>query len=513
MKKTPSIRSRLTQSLLIGAGIMILVVAGLLDYFIGRFLWARFDAELLNRAQALVALTDEDEEGVDFDFDGDLMPEFEAPEGPEFFELWLAGGVLLGRSESLANGGFSVGHDTVDSPRFEDIVLPEAGRCRLVRLSFLPRQEFGEEDEEDGPAPLVEAETEAVPDVAEEADVADVEDKANALFDPSAEPGRAATLLLARKSADFDALLFNIRLLIWGALGLLLLVVVILVRYALGKGLEPLDEIGGQVKAIDPDSLDARVSMARPVVELMPIVAQLNALLARLEAAVARERRFTSDVAHELRTPLAELRTLAEVGVKDPGDLDMTRAFFSDVREITLEMQRLATDLLELTRCDSGTQTAALEDVDASAVLDKAWKRAEAAARERGITLDNRFREAQAVRSDPALLERIVQNLVNNAVTYSPAGSVVAVEGRNGGDRVSLTISNPAPDLGPDDLSRLFERFWQKDAARTGGQSAGLGLSLVHSLAKLLNIEIKTQLSGGRLSFSLILPAALMKTS
>ena len=286
------------------------------------------------------------------------------------------------------------------------------------------------------------------------------------------------------------------------------MLIILLVRLSLKRGLAPLEEIGQQVRTIDTDRLDRRIQLTWPAVEMVPVVDQLNGLLTRLQAAVVRERRFTSDVAHELRTPLAELRTLAEVAARDPDDREMVAGFFRDVHEISLEMQHLVTNLLELSRCDAGIQIANLDQVDLAEVLDKTWKRAEAAALKRRISLRGGLGAPYRVQSDQYMLEQIFQNLVNNAVSHSPEGSEIAIENGHRDQRIQVTLRNPAPDLRPADLPHLCDRFWQKEQARTGGKNAGLGLALVHGFAKILGIDINTTLHEGQLSFSLIFPAS-----
>jgi len=473
MKGTRSIRGSLTTSLIVGAGILTLVVALLLDFLITGFLTERFDTDMSNRAQALITLTKQYEGGIELDFAGEFMPEFEEPEGPEYFELWLPDGSLLERSESLEDRALPAPHTFTPVPLWREVQLAEGGRCRLLTLSFHPQQED-----------------------------ADIEGQLN----PGGDPEQAATLLLARNRSDFDRLLLTIHLLIWGLLGGLLLVTVVLVRLALRNGLAPLEQIGRQVGAIDLNAIDNRIHLKEPVAELAPVVGQLNAMLARLEAAVVRERRFSSDVAHELRTPLAELRSLTEVGARDPDDRDMVLGFFADAHEIALEMQNLVTNLLELTRNEAAATPTLSEPVDLAEIVDKAWKRAAAVAQRRDIGIDNRLETSFLVTTDPRMLEQIVQNLINNAVTHGPQHSRVTVLAQLSAQRPFLTIANPAANLSQQDLEPMFERFWQKDSARTGGKNTGLGLPLAAALAKRLGIRIEARLEDGQLTVLLYFP-------
>jgi two-component system sensor histidine kinase QseC len=468
MRASPSIRGYLTRTLLLVAGLLILLCALVLDWFVRDFLLQRFDQDLLKRAQSLISLTVIDDEGIEFDYPGEFMPEFEGPEGPEFFEIWLPDGSLLERSESMTGIPMDLGPGPFPELRIENVAHDHAGRCRALRISFVPQ-----------------------------VDDAEVEDK----LGPDLARDHVVTLILLQNRDEFDRSVNLLRLVIWCTLLGLLGLVVLLVRYSLRRGLAPLNEIGNQAKAISPQALETRLSLAEPVEELTPIVAQLNGMLGRLEEGVARERRFTSDVAHELRTPLAELRSLSEVATRDPGDKDLVMHFFQDVREVTLEMQALVTNLLELSRCDSGSQKTVLEMVCPYSVLERAWRRVADEAAARPVYWKNTLSPDLTVLSDARLIELIFQNLINNAVIYSPVGSCVTVEGDEEAGRVR--ISNPAPDLEPRDLDLMFERFWQKSASRTGGKNAGLGLALVQSFAEMLGLDLRNTLDQGRLTFIL----------
>ncbi|CAM2064864.1 Sensor protein QseC [Sulfidibacter corallicola] len=470
---TQSIHGYLTAALLFGAGFLVVVTSLLLDSRIRTFLEDRYDEDLMGRAQTLITLTKEFDEGIELDYAGEFMPEFETPEGGEFFEVWLPDDKLLEGSESLVGRKLNLPHDPVPAPRFGDMELDGTGTCRTVIVSFIPQKED-----------------------------ADVEGQLE-LGDDHSE---VVTLLLARKRGDFDRFLLVIRTWIWGSLAFLLGLIILLVRFVLRRGLAPLDDIRRQVMAIDSEDLTCRIDLNRPVMELNPVVTQLNALLERLEEAVIRERRFTSDVAHELRTPLSELRTLSEVGLRDPNDVAMVSSFLGDVHDISLEMQHLVENLLDLTRCDSGSRVTIPEEIDVTEAIRKAWSRAAIAAAPRNIQLSFMVEDPVRIQSDRIMVEQIFQNLLNNAVTHSPPGSTVRVELTAGDSGTEVVVTNPAPQLDSVDLRQMFDRFWQKDSARTGGKNTGLGLAIVSSFTKILEIQVSTRLVNQNFSLSLFFP-------
>lgn len=480
---TISIRGFLTVVLLVGAGSIVILTSLLLDQRLRTFLQDRYDHDLFRAAQTLITLTKETEEGIELDFAGEFMPQFETAQGGDFFELWLADDSMLEASESLAGGQIPVSRHPVAAPRYQDISGAPLGRCRVLTLSFVPQREGPEED-----SPF---DAEGV--LATDADA------------PSDHADRQVTLLLARHRDEFDRFLNMIRAWIWGSQALLLVLIIGLVRAALHRGLKPLTAIRSQVQAIDPKNLATRIHLDQPVDELAPVVNQLNRLLTRLEEAVVRERRFTSDVAHELRTPLAELRTFAEVGLRNRDDHAMLHTFLTDIHEVSLEMQQLVENLLELSRCDGGARQSLMETVDLRGVVYKAWTRAAGDVDAPRLQFDGPDR--LRVLTDRGMVEQIVQNLVNNALTHGADGGRISIT-LTANPRVALTVANPAPLLSESDLPLLFDRFWQKDSARTGGKNSGLGLAIVAAFSQHLGLDLTATLSNGQIVLTLTFPQA-----
>ncbi len=217
---------------------------------------------------------------------------------------------------------------------------------------------------------------------------------------------------------------------------------------------------------------------------------QLNALLERLGESFERARRFTGNVAHELRTPIAELRALAEVGSKWPEDQASIVRFFDDVTDIAGRMEIVIADLLLLARCQAGVEAVVSSPTNLKQMIASTWSRLTAGSAHNGLRFRLDLPEDLVVQSDPGKLEIVCANLLGNALSYSrPEGEILCAGSRNG-DRFQLDISNPAEPLGKADLERLAEPFWRKDEARSSAAHAGLGLSVVSALAALLRLEV-----------------------
>lgn len=460
-----SIRRRLTVSLLAGSGLLLLLAGLVASAVVARRLREEFDSSLLAKARALVTLTGQHRGEVEIEFADEIMPEFEAPGRPEYFQLWLADGTVIERSRSLGRRDLPRLENLSNVPLYRDLRLPDGRPGRLVEIAFVPQPA-------DDDHPLSET-----------------------LHDPVSPPGqlRSAVLVMARGRERLEALIRSFYLATVGTAALLMAGIALLVHFAVRGGLAPLAEIGRQVQALDAERLDSRVEVQPPVRELLPVVEQLNALLSRLADAFERERRFSSDVAHELRTPVAELRSLAEVGAKWPEDRDAVRAFFEDARSIARQMERTVSVLLALARCEGGIEPTERNEIVLPDLLSEVWSALASEAEERAVRLEVDATPVPIV-SDREKLRLILFNLLSNAVAYSPAGSIVVCAARMEDGVLEITVSNPAPHLAPEDLPRLFERFWRKDTARSNGRHAGLGLALARSLAALLGFNLTARL-------------------
>lgn len=487
-----SIRRFLVVTLLAGSGLLVLATGLGLCALAAHRLRAEFDRALLAKARALVTLTKQQQGEVELDFADEFMPEFAAGSGPEYFQLWLGDGTVLERSKSLAaadlpSGGFAArplaGGSAAAKPRFADLRLPDGRAGRLVEVAFVPQRED------------------------------DADPWSEAALDPAAPPGglRSAVLVVASGREGLDALVRSLYAAEVGSAALLMTGIALLVHFAVRRGLAPLGAIGRQVQALDAGRLDSRVGVQPPTRELQPVVDQLNALLARLASAFERERRFASDVAHELRTPVAELRSLAEVGGRWPEDHEAVRAFFADVLAIARQMEGTVATLLAMARCEGGLERIESSRFALPELLAETWAPLAPAAAARGLRLDLTAVAATApdIVCDRQKLALILGNLLSNAVTYSPPGSTVTCAARSADGLFEIKIANPAPHLDAPDVHHLFDRFWRKDAARSNGQHTGLGLALARSFAVLLGLDLTARLDpDARLELRLLGPIA-----
>jgi two-component system phosphate regulon sensor histidine kinase PhoR len=204
-------------------------------------------------------------------------------------------------------------------------------------------------------------------------------------------------------------------------------------------------------------------------------------------------RDFVANVSHELRTPLTAIRGYVEALAEGDADPAESARFLAIITRHTERMERLVKDLLRLARLDAGQETLEIADCDLRALAQGVASdlaRTVADRRQRvEITI---ARDAENVRADPAKLHDALRNLVANAVTYGPEGSVVRIEGVRAGDDVEISVSDEGPGIPEEDLSRIFERFYRVDKSRArdpGG--TGLGLAIVKHLVGLHGGQVR----------------------
>lgn len=449
-----SIHAQLTLRLFIG-GILLLGAAGItLHWQVRRALVTEFDATLQANAQSLASKTEQKNGRVGIEFSADSLRPYELANGPDVFLLSTSNGKEIRRSASLGSSAVPIRDGTFDLP------MPDGRMLRCIALRFAPSVE-DEEDEE--------KHVRRKPDV-------------------------EAMLIVGRDRGPLDHTLAEIRnsLLVVGVGALTLLAA--LVRWGVRGGLAPLDRLGESVATVDAASLSTRFSSGALPSELRPIAERLNELLSRLESAFSRERRFTATAAHELRTPLAELRSLAEVNLSTPATEAEQTESWQDALATTLRMESLSLSLLELARAEDPGQALHFQTIPLSTIILAAWEPWESRAAQRGIHLNLEVPTGLTIKSDPALLGVILGNLCSNAAEHGSLDTPFGITAIESYRQVAIHFRNQAPDLTQADLPHLFERFWRKDNVRTDGRHHGFGLSLAADFTKVLGGTLDAQL-------------------
>jgi len=285
------------------------------------------------------------------------------------------------------------------------------------------------------------------------------------------------------------------------------------------KSLAPVVAMSSQAGRIGAENLHERLPIQNAKDELGRLAASFNELLERVDQSFERQRRFMSDASHELRTPAAILRGESEVA------LSRTERPAEEYREslavLHAEAQRLTQiveDLFTLTRADAGQYPLSPKEFYLDELVADCTHAARTLASAKQITLTCEVPEELPIRGDEALLRRMILNLLDNAIKYTPVGGRVVVSCERAGNEYALNVTDSGPGI-PEDLhKRVFERFFRADKARTraenDGGGAGLGLSIARWIAEAHHGRLLLQRSDSSGStFTALLPAEVQVAS
>lgn len=506
-----SLRSRLLAGMLLGMAVL-LVIAGATIYGVQRRqLYGAFDDTLLSSANTLALLVhpgpfglwfddraftrlppDSIRQGVLFEFWSDepftLPPQFRSetdrPEGvrgsrggpwrdrpppesefpddgppsrpPMGLDFWLppaleewpmdapveyGADAFVLRARSLGGTDLPRLGATPGRPRFETLNLPGGIPGRVVALQITLS----------GPDPRFRRPTPAAVEVVVAAGTRDVQQQL-----------RFLALLLATTAIGTMAV----------ASGVAWLVV--------SRGLRPLDALARKMATIDETGLKERLSDERIPHEIEPVIRQLNGLLGRLDEAFERERELTADVAHELRTPVAEIRAIAEITLARLREPAEYRQAFGETLDTVRTLQGLIEKLLMLARLEAGQVTPDVQPVALKPRLDQHWSPLQDGAARRGVAFASDCPPDLCVQADPDLLDIVLANALSNAAAYVEEGGRVTATCETRGAQLRLSIVNTGCHLTAAEVACVFERFWRADPARRrSGLNCGLGLTLV----------------------------------
>ena len=467
-----SLRARLMAGTLAGMSVLLIVFAIVVYTVIHSTLVDQFDASLVSAARLLAASAEQEDEEIHLAVDAEDIPEFRGKGTAAYYEMWRADGHVSAKSPSLRTNDLPKLQGPIDEPVLRSFDLRPGLPVRAAGLTFQP--EGGRRDERD---------------------------KGNGGVRP-------LTVVVARDSSQ---MLGQLRFLRWlllaataGTIALSLLAGTVIVR----RSLRPLHRIAAQIAAIREDNLGVRIHTPDTPAEMIPVQDRLNDLLIRLETSFKRERRFTADVAHELRTPLAGLRSTLEVTRSRPRDEQEYRSSLADCLEITKSMEALVNTLLRLARTEADPALSRRERNVLADLVMTCWRSFSDKAGRRGLTFESALSADLACASDQDALCLVVSNLLDNAVEYADEAGRIWIAGSRKGDTVEVRIANTGCHLSAEQVGQVFDYFWRADASRTDtGVHFGLGLSLVRRTVLALGGSVAVALEPGEVfAVYLVLP-------
>ncbi len=287
----------------------------------------------------------------------------------------------------------------------------------------------------------------------------------------------------------------RLRTLSFGALGGLFVASLGVGWVISGRVLRPIDRITDVARDIQAADLSRRIRLHGPEDELKRLADTFDDMLTRLEGAFSTQRQFVADASHELRNPLATLRTNLDL-VAGAASPEESRELVDAAQRSAERMSRLVDDLLVLAR--EGTPLERRQTVDLTEAARQVAEEFANRAETRDITIRTTTAPA-AITADQDAVKRALANLVDNAVRLAPEGSTVRIDVGRREPWVWMAVSDEGPGLSTDDASHAFDRFWRAEAARSrAGGGAGLGLAIVRQIAETHNGAARVVSEPGR---------------
>lgn len=436
-----SLRTRLSLGVVVGALLVLSASFIVLHVVIRGELYRHLDRDMTAQMRAIAnyAAANPGRESVT-----EFMPQFRTRAHEDFFQVSDGNGSTLARSDSSAGRDLPQLASVVGVPTYQDLTLPDGHRGRAVSQSFE--------------------------------------------LSPS-DPRRLLTVIVAEETETLGQLEGRIHFMLLAIAVATALATMLVARYVVRRGLRPVVEFARSLGSVNPEDPHAHLDSRPLPTELRPVAMSFSGLLNRLLDALAREKRYARNVAHELRNPLAEMRLLADVGSSSP-DPAVCQGAIRDVGAAAAEMERIVAALMALTRYEAGLEAPQPEPVDLCAELRQQALALATAAEKRALTIALDLPGEVWVYTDSALVHQLIANLLGNAISHSPSGSTVRITLGPGGE---LSLANPAPHLVAEDVPRLGERFYRIGTGEKGSH-AGLGLSLAEAIARILGLSLRLTL-------------------
>jgi len=280
--------------------------------------------------------------------------------------------------------------------------------------------------------------------------------------------------------------------------------------FATWRGLRPVQKMAKVAEGISAQHLSERLEVEHTPTELKSLAIAFNDMLDRLESALERLSDFSSDLAHEIRTPINNLMTQTQVCLARKRDTSTYQeVLFSNLEELE-RLARMVSDMLFLAKAEHGLKLQNLQNIDLVKEVTALFDFYDALAAEKNMTLQQTG--SGNVKGDPAMLRRALSNLLSNAVKYGNKNSTIRIKLQQNLDNTIFSIENEGPEISPEQLSRLFDRFYRTDASRQRTEEGtGLGLAITKSILDMLGATIQAESLNGRIIFTIVFQSESMQ--
>ncbi|MEL0641248.1 HAMP domain-containing sensor histidine kinase [Pseudoalteromonas aliena] len=470
--KTHSIKRKLVNYISAVISVILFTIFLTVDLSVDTWVEDQFNQSLTNKANYLKTLVEDDNGNVEFDFAGEFMSEYEQAQASEFYQLWH-GEAIFERSDSLdlfPNANLPFLDMPINESKIIDIELPNGHDGRALISHFIAHKD----------------------------------DRSITGLDVF----NRMTLTIAAPTDELNKVLIIIDVVfiltcIFGVFG-----VRYLVTRIVNKGLYPLHNLNDQIKLLDITGVAQTIESDIKVEELEPIRNELNKFITINQKLYSNEKHLTSDIAHELKTPIAELISLSEVAIRYPDDKRISDTYTSDVLNISQRMKTIVNSLLLLQRSSSNAFELSNQNIILKRLIDQVIEELTFKHLNISKRINNMLDDDLTIIADEFSLNTILCNLIDNALFYGITDQAIILDAIENEYSVTISISNKVDKLlNNEELSAIFDPLYQLDSSRTNNQRHGLGLSIVQSLCDLNGFKINAQNNeNNTLTFNLTLP-------
>ncbi|MCD4866446.1 heavy metal sensor histidine kinase [Pseudomonas sp. PLB05] len=275
------------------------------------------------------------------------------------------------------------------------------------------------------------------------------------------------------------------------------------------NGLRPVAKVTQTAASMSAGSLKERIPLEPVPDELRELITAFNSMLGRLDDSFMRLSNFSADIAHELRTPISNLRTHTEVILAKKRDADVYEENLTSNLEELNRLSGIIDGMLFLAKSDNGLIVPEPVELDLDKVISKLFGYYELLAEDKGVQL--KASGSALIFADSVMIDRVVSNLLSNALRYTPPGETIEVNIQDHGRRVEVRVENPGPEIPPEHLAKIFDRFYRVDPARREGDgNTGLGLAIARSLMHAHGGMILCTSENSRTTFTLSFTKSIM---
>lgn len=452
--KHHSIKRKLVNNISAVISIILVTIFLTVDLSVDGWVEEQFNQSLTNKSNYLKTLVKDHGGRLEFDFAGEFMSEYEQDNASEFYQLWH-NKQSFEKSDSLqmfADTSLPFLEMPINESKIIDYQLPNAEDGRAMISHFIAQQEQE---------------------------------------NPNTTHVNTMTLTIAAPKSSLNKVLIIIDVVFLITCVITVFGVRYLVTRIVERGLLPLHNLNQQIKQLDITGDSQTIDSDFKVEEIEPIRNELNKFITTNQQLYQNEKRLTSDIAHELKTPIAELISLSEVALRYPDDKRITDTYTNDVLNISQRMKNIVNNLLLLQRAGSRAIELSKEPIDSQQLFTQLLKelRFKHPNIEQQIIINNPT--AATLYGDRFSLNTILYNLLDNALFYGETDAPVTLTVDTNATSTDIIIVNKVTEeLTQHQLNAIFDPLYQLDSSRTNNQRHGLGLAIVKSICSLNGFTI-----------------------